>query len=81
MTDASIKGKVDHLLGLKENVIIGKKIPAGTGSHAVRESTTQIIALAAQMKTAREEVNRRLLEEQSLPPEMIRDGKEEEADY
>ena len=81
LTDASIKGKVDHLLGLKENVIIGKKIPAGTGSHAERESTTQIIALAAQMKDAREEVNRRLMEEQSLPPEMIRDGKEEEADY
>ena len=31
MTDAAIKGKVDPLLGLKENVIIGKLIPAGTG--------------------------------------------------
>ena len=31
LTDAAIKGKVDHLLGLKENVIIGKLIPAGTG--------------------------------------------------
>ncbi|QQK07182.1 DNA-directed RNA polymerase subunit beta' [Miniphocaeibacter halophilus] len=31
LTDAAIKGKEDHLLGLKENVIIGKLIPAGTG--------------------------------------------------
>lgn len=31
LTDAAIKGKVDHLVGLKENVIIGKIIPAGTG--------------------------------------------------
>ena len=31
LTDAAIKGKSDHLLGLKENVIIGKLIPAGTG--------------------------------------------------
>ena len=31
LTDAAIKGKVDHLVGLKENVIIGKPIPAGTG--------------------------------------------------
>ncbi len=32
LTDASIKGKVDYLKGLKENVILGKLIPAGTGS-------------------------------------------------
>ena len=31
LTEAAIRGKVDHLLGLKENVIIGKLIPAGTG--------------------------------------------------
>ena len=31
LTEAAIKGKVDHLVGLKENVIIGKLIPAGTG--------------------------------------------------
>ena len=31
LTEAAIKGKVDHLLGLKENVLIGKLIPAGTG--------------------------------------------------
>ncbi|MBO5294979.1 MAG: DNA-directed RNA polymerase subunit beta', partial [Clostridia bacterium] len=31
LTEVAIRGKVDHLLGLKENVIIGKLIPAGTG--------------------------------------------------
>ena len=31
LTDAAIKGKVDPLIGLKENVILGKLIPAGTG--------------------------------------------------
>ena len=31
LTDAAIKGKVDPLIGLKENVIIGKLVPAGTG--------------------------------------------------
>ena len=36
LTDAAIKGKVDPLAGLKENVIIGKLIPAGTGSKVYR---------------------------------------------
>ena len=31
LTDAAIKGKTDHLLGIKENVILGKLLPAGTG--------------------------------------------------
>lgn len=37
LTDAAIKGKVDPLLGLKENVIIGKLIPAGTGLSRYRD--------------------------------------------
>ena len=36
LTDASIKGKVDELRGLKENVVIGKLIPAGTGAPQYR---------------------------------------------
>ena len=36
LTDAAIKGKVDPLLGLKENVIIGKLVPAGTGMSRYR---------------------------------------------
>ena len=37
LTEAAIKGKVDHLVGLKENVIIGKHIPAGTGMKKYRD--------------------------------------------
>lgn len=39
LTDAAIHGKVDHLNGLKENVIIGKLIPAGTGAKKYRQAT------------------------------------------
>lgn len=38
LTDASIKGKVDDLRGLKENIIIGQLIPAGTGMKSYRQS-------------------------------------------
>ena len=37
LTDAAIKGKVDPLIGLKENVIIGKLIPAGSGMPRYRD--------------------------------------------
>ena len=37
LTEAAINGKVDHLIGLKENVIIGKPIPAGTGMKRYRK--------------------------------------------
>lgn len=36
LTEAAINGKVDHLIGLKENVLIGKLIPAGTGMKRYR---------------------------------------------
>ena len=41
LTDASIRGKNDPLLGLKENVIIGKIIPAGTGMPVYRSMEPQ----------------------------------------
>lgn len=37
LTDAAIKGKIDHLIGLKENIILGKLIPAGTGMSRYRD--------------------------------------------
>ena len=37
LTDAAIKGKVDPLMGLKENVIIGKLLPSGTGMKCYAE--------------------------------------------
>ena len=42
LTEAAIKGKVDPLLGLKENVIIGKLIPAGTGMSVYRDVDVQV---------------------------------------
>ncbi|MCS1352527.1 DNA-directed RNA polymerase subunit beta' [Mechercharimyces sp. CAU 1602] len=42
LTDAAIKGKVDPLLGLKENVIIGKLIPAGTGMQRYRSVSLNV---------------------------------------
>ena len=37
LTEAAIKGKIDNLIGLKENVILGKLIPAGTGMKRYRD--------------------------------------------
>lgn len=42
LTDASIKGKVDPLVGLKENVILGKLIPAGTGFRAYKDVSYEL---------------------------------------
>jgi DNA-directed RNA polymerase subunit beta' len=42
LTDAAIKGKVDRLLGLKENVIIGKLVPAGTGMPRYRNLNSKL---------------------------------------
>jgi len=42
LAGAAIEGKVDHLYGLKENVIIGKLIPAGTGFHTYQDRDTAI---------------------------------------
>ena len=39
LTEAAIKGKTDRLLGLKENVIIGKLVPAGTGMECYNNAT------------------------------------------
>ena len=52
LTEAAVNGKVDRLTGLKENVIVGRLIPAGTGSvmkrlrHEASERDKQIIASA-----------------------------------
>ena len=53
LTDAAIKGKVDPLVGLKENVILGKIIPAGTGMK--RYSEISLDTGMPEVKTASEE--------------------------
>lgn len=52
LTDAAIKGKTDALLGLKENVIIGKLIPAGTGMQRYRKIESELV----EPETSSEEV-------------------------
>jgi DNA-directed RNA polymerase subunit beta' len=54
LTEAAINGAKDHLIGLKENVIIGKLIPAGTGAEARRLQAER----AAQLSPADEEQQR-----------------------
>ncbi len=49
LTDAAIKGKTDHLMGLKENVIIGKLLPSGTGMKCY--SDVEIYPTAAEEET------------------------------
>ncbi len=81
LTDASIKGKIDPLMGLKENVIIGKMIPAGTGSKTHRETTVEILELANYLREQRIERNRPSEDLIELPEEMVRtndDEKEQE---
>ena len=62
LTDAAIHGKVDPLLGLKENVIIGKLIPAGTGLEAMekekeeREKAAEGVAESEENESDSEEV-------------------------
>lgn len=53
LTDATIKGKVDHLIGLKENVIIGKLIPAGTGCTGNRPQNELVKAKAKELRDKR----------------------------
>ncbi len=55
LTDAAIRGKVDHLLGLKENVIIGQLIPAGTGLRKYRELIVTELEKPAEEIPAEEE--------------------------
>ena len=68
LTDAAIKGKVDDLIGVKENVIIGKLIPAGTGFTDYRELTTTTAIqdeAVAKIRAEREAVELGLREEKN----------------
>ena len=55
LTDAAIRGKIDPLLGLKENVIIGKLIPAGTGLYAEEREAEKAAAAAAEAEADSED--------------------------
>ena len=61
LTDAAIKGKVDPLMGLKENVIIGKLIPAGTGLPEVEQRLEAQDPRAAAFAAPEEEADEELV--------------------
>ena len=63
LTEAAIKGKVDNLIGLKENVIIGKLIPAGTGMKRYHDVKLDVDAEFEAMTAAAEENEMEFVEE------------------
>ena len=67
LTEAAIKGKVDHLVGLKENVIIGKLIPAGTGLNAYRHFAEELVPVTE------EELQEEQSEEQATGVEALQE--------
>ena len=66
LTDAAIKAKRDYLIGLKENVIIGKLIPAGTGCEAERPMNHIVEAKAEELRKKRVARNRNEEEEEIM---------------
>ena len=55
LTEAALAGKVDHLVGLKENVILGHLVPAGTGFQTFQESEVRIRREALEALAAEKE--------------------------
>ncbi|MGY3724635.1 DNA-directed RNA polymerase subunit beta' [Granulicatella balaenopterae] len=71
LTDAAIRGKRDNLLGLKENVIIGKIIPAGTGMARYRNMETstsaeEVIEVPVEVKDEAEEILSKIVDQTTL---------------
>ena len=69
LTEAAIKGKVDPLIGLKENVIIGKLIPAGTGMKRYRD--VRLNSTMPEPEAPVEETAEELQDEEIKDDEMI----------
>ena len=63
LTDAAIRGKKDHLLGLKENVIIGKIIPAGTGMTRYRNLEPKAVNEEVYLEPSQEDEETNLIVE------------------
>jgi DNA-directed RNA polymerase subunit beta' len=79
LTEAAIKGKTDPLIGLKENVIIGKLIPAGTGIRRYRDVRLDVDQL--QFDDEEDEIDfaddEELTEEEEQLLELVDEGTEE----
>ncbi len=76
LTEAAVEGKVDTLTGLKENVIVGRLIPAGTGSvlrslrKVAAQNDKEILEMRRQEAEANAQKQKALLEEGNTAPEM-----------
>jgi len=64
LSQSAVKGKVDHLLGLKENVIVGHKIPAGTGMPKLQELIVGSKSELAQLMESKRKAEQELREAQ-----------------
>jgi DNA-directed RNA polymerase subunit beta' len=83
LTEAAVMGQKDRLLGLKENVIIGKLIPAGTGLPARRAQLDWLPrprAMAAILAGEEDEVSTRLEEEPITLDDLDEDLEEDEGE-
>ncbi len=86
LTEAAVSGKVDRLAGLKENVIVGRLIPAGTGSvmnrlrQVAADRDTELAELAAQQAREAEEAEEAEAALEAPPPEAVEGGEAAEAD-
>ena len=80
LTDATIKGKMDNLIGLKENVIIGKLIPAGTGCDGDRPQNAIVMAKAKELRDKRIARMRKVQDEEfdNIVNENLHETKHEE---
>lgn len=78
LTDAAIKGKVDPLVGLKENVIIGKLIPAGTGMKRYRSVKLDSDEAAEAYMEQQRMAAMGIYEEEEEPPAPVQEVEEEE---
>ena len=80
LTEAAIKGKVDPLIGLKENVIIGKLIPVGTGMSKYRDIRLNTDAMIAAKKEEEERLRHEAEEEVESEQEAAVESEGENAD-
>ncbi|MBQ9792087.1 MAG: hypothetical protein IJW28_05880, partial [Clostridia bacterium] len=63
LTDASIRGKVDKLVSLKENLMIGKQIPAGTGFKSIKDLNVIDLEEDKQVDVQMDEFTEKLFDE------------------
>ena len=69
LTEAAIKSKIDPLVGLKENIILGKLIPAGTGSKEYKNIDTRVVGVTSAERYAAAGATAEALTEETVSEE------------